>query len=52
MKSMQCNGLPEIHARLTRGVHRPEVGSSVKFELVYVSCFASQKVFLYYIRKT
>ena len=46
MKIMQCNGLPEIHAQLTRG-QSAEEGSSAKFELIYVSCFASQKVFLY-----
>ena len=45
-KSMQCNGLPEM------GGPSAKVGSSAKFELVYVSCFASQKVVSYYIRKT
>ena len=47
---MQCNGLLEIHAQLTRGPSAEE-GSSAKFELIYVSCFASQ-VFSYYIQKT
>ena len=51
MKIMQCNGLPEIHARLTGGPSA-DVGSYAKFELISVSCFASQKVISYYIRKT
>ena len=51
MKIMWYNGLAEIHARLTGGPSA-KVGSSAKFELIYVSCFALQKVFSYYIRKT
>ena len=49
MKIIQCNGLPEIHAQLTGGVPLAKVGSHAKFELIYISCLASQLVFLYYI---
>ena len=48
MKIIWCNGLPQINARLMGGPSA-KVGLSAKFELIYISCFASQKVFLYYI---
>ena len=48
MKIIWCNSLPESHARLTGGP-LAKVGSPVKFELIYISCFASQKVCSYYI---
>ena len=51
MKIIWCNGLPEIHAQLTGGP-LAKVASPAKFGLIYISCFASQKVFSYYIQKT
>ena len=44
MKIIQCNSLPEIHAQLTGGP-LAKVGLSAKFELIYISCFASQEIF-------
>ena len=40
MKIIQCNGPPEIHAQLMGGPSA-KVGLSAKFELIYLSCFAS-----------
>ena len=50
MKMIWCNGLLEIHAQL-RGVG---FFDQCRFicQIIYISCFASQKVFLYYIQKT
>ena len=50
MKLMWCTGFQEIYAQLEEGGR--SAGRSAKCELIYMSCFASQKVFLYYIQKT
>ena len=49
MKIIQCNGLPEMPCLIDGGIHQAKVCSSATFELIYISCLASQKVFLYYI---
>ena len=46
-----CTGIQGIYSQFM-GDPSAKEGLSAKFELIYISCFASQKVFSYYISKT